>query len=268
MEKQICSPPKADNMEENLSLYLIQLQTQVQELEKTRSAILEEEGTINMMIQAVQDFIASDPDVYTPPNDSTTPGELIPDPSQTFPETITLLKRTILDLQAHFQQITRTLTQPIPEILFSVPLDGTQDGRSPLMGIPKIPLFLVHGDIYILIRLIHHYTQFNYFKIFPHFTLASALEQIIPETNGLVLISSDLIRDDPSRTIRAIRGHTKCMPVIVIADSDPVIGDLSGLNGIVQEECPLSELLNTFLTGLRTQSYNRDEELIEYIEAL
>lgn len=119
---------------------------------------------------------------------------------------------------------------------------------------PRIPLFLIHENIYRLTNLIGHYTRLEYFRVYPFFSLTDALVTITIDTNGLILISSGCITD-PESVIRQIRSHSRIMPVIVINDGEETeLCNSPGYNGVVCEECPLDTLVSMFLTGLQVQA--------------
>ena len=124
-------------------------------------------------------------------------------------------------------------------------------------AIKKISLFLIHEDIYTLTTLISHYTRFEYFMVYPFFSVSQLLSEIHPETDGVILISSGIIKEDPTRVLMNLREHTQLMPIIVIYEEEEAACEYTyieiGYNGIIREKCQISEFLNKFLTGLRKQ---------------
>lgn len=246
-----------DNPDEDLSDYLTQLQTHVRELMGVRSLILEEEDKINSLIQVVQDLIITEPENLHNSEERISVPNHTGNSGPSLHDTVRLLEEAVTAILSQYNQIAQSMIETLPDIISpDFEIDNTDVVSLP-RNIPKISLYLIHDNIYTLTKLIHHYTQLEFFKIFPHFSISSALETINPETDGLILISSSLIRNDPILVIRTIREHTISMPVIVMEDKDHEIGEIVGFNGTVKEECPLSEILERFLSGLRTQAIER-----------
>lgn len=170
---------------------------------------------------------------------------------------IEALEKLFLSFTSYYQKFLHICERPGS----SNPFQSDKEAESDLPHHPvikKISLFLIHEDIFTLTTLIHYYTHFEYFTVYPFFSVSHLLADIHPETDGLILISSGIIKEDPLAFLTNIRNHTLLMPILVMkeedgaSDTQPYIE--AGYNGTIRKECQISELLNLFLTGLRDQA--------------
>lgn len=208
-----------------------------------RRKIQEGDEEIYTLLAPLQDFLDTNPDNFAfdgGPDHTAVSGQ------------VESLEDTLLNIHSLYFNLLSTYLQC--RILNSREIMGRLSEQNNHQIAPRIPLILIHENIYRLTNLIGYYTRLEYFRVYPFFSLTDALETITLDTDGLILISSGCITD-PESVIRQIRSHSRIMPVIVINDGGETRSCNSpGYNGVVCEECPLDTLVSTFLTGLQVQA--------------
>jgi len=236
--------PKHDD----LTHFFRSLQSLTSELIHLRRKIQEGDEEIYTLLAHLQDFMDTIPDEYEfdGGNDCTTvSGE------------IKSLEDTFLTFHSLYFNLLSTYLQGRP--LNSGDIIGGSSEKNTHIRAPRIPLILIHENIYRLTNLIGYYTRSEYFRVYPFFSLPDALEEITMDTNGLILISAGCITD-PESVIRKIRSRSWIMPVIVIIGEENAIQwNNPGYYGVVCEECPLDTLISMFLSGLQVQVSRTDE---------
>lgn len=226
---------------EDLNHLIRSLQTLSCKLIQVKEKMQEHDEKIVMSLQHLQTLLDTIPD-----------DEGILSDSPAFAGEIEFLQQTLLSYYHQYSSFLSVFLQCRKEIVCDIK-SGISDTNISL-SISRIPLFLIHENIYRLVDLIGYYTRPEYFTVHPYFCLSDALEKITLNTKGLILISTGCIPDQ-DMVIRSIRSRTQIMPVIVMArDENDTQYHSNGYNGVVCEECSIDNLISLFLKGLEVQA--------------
>lgn len=256
--KKIDEKLNHDCFTEDVSQYLKELQIHRSELERAKLVILNEREKIRTMVQSITEIIQSNPtsaDIHK--TDISSFNSEIQDeiPIQ---EIIEILHDSAIALLLQYRQLFCNLNDALPEFFSSFQENEKSKEIPVIPTIKKIPIYVIHEDIYILMKLIHRFTTFEYFNVHPFFSLASAQKQISSETGGGILISEDVIRKDPLKVIRSFREKNIKMPIIVMDGCrdglDYVLDNDKNDIGIIKEGCSQEELIEVIFHGLLSRS--------------
>jgi hypothetical protein len=257
MMNQTNNTPISDEFKKDRELSLVELQTHICELEKVKSAISYEERKINALIRSLEDIIDNSPDCNEYTSNMKT-SVLFGNPDQSLDEIMVMLKNVSDTLVNQYSQLIKSLENGFSQSVLSEQDPENVDEFPTIHGIQKIPIYVIHDDIYTLIQLIHRYTHFEYFKVYPFFSLDTAFEQMSSESRGGVLISANLVRRDPQQVMNSFHDKNITMPIIVLDTKQTEIGTICSEifenYRSIHQECTQSELLEVFLSGLIGQS--------------
>lgn len=125
----------------------------------------------------------------------------------------------------------------------------------------KVPLFLVHSDPKTITDLSSGYVRTGYFAVYPFLHLHHLIPRIVPETNGVIFLSSQEVDEHSEDLISSIRQINPYIPVIILTPPGAVWKDSGAehtwIDGTVCEQEIPAKIIKSILNGFETVTFRR-----------